>query len=102
MTPLHVAAFNERHACIKCLVNLGASQFAKDGPLLDGDTPFQMARKAGLWETAEVLKLSEVRVKKLAAGGFRLVPHNTPFWKPPAFSAKRMSARGAWGPDVGS
>jgi len=102
MTPLHAAAFNERIECIKCLVKLGASQFAKDGPLLDGDTPFQMASKAGLWETAEVLKLSEVRRKKLAAGGSRLVPADTPYWQPPAFSAKRMSAKGAWGPAVGS
>ena len=61
-----------------------------------------MALRAGLWETAEVLKVSEVRRKKLSAGGTRLVPADTPYWAPPAFSAKRMSAKGAWGPLVGA
>ena len=102
MTPLHVAASNERLLCIKELIKLGASQFAKDGPLLDGDTPYQMAMKCGLWETADVLKKSEVRRKKLAGGGTRMVPFDTPYWEPPAFSAKRMNPRGQWGPGAGS
>ena len=102
MTPLPVAASNERLLCIKELIKLGASQFAKDGPLLDGDTPYQMAMKCGLWETADVLKKSEVRRKKLAGGGTRMVPFDTPYWEPPAFSAKRMNPRGQWGPGAGS
>ena len=79
-----------------------ARQFAKDGPLLDGDTPYQVALKQGLWDVAEVLKVSEVRRKKLAAGGTRTVPHDTPYWEPPAFSAKRMSAKGTWGVAAGA
>ena len=101
-TALHVAASNERIECIKCLVKLGASQFAKDGPLLDGDTPYQMACEAGLWEVAEVLRASEVRLKKLTAGATRTVPADTPYWTPPPFSAKRMSVKGAWGVKVGA
>ena len=101
-TPLHVAASNERLECIKTLIKLGASQFSKDGPLLDGDTPYQMAISAGLWEVAEVLKVSEVRRKKLTAGATRTVPSDTPYWSPPAFSAKRMSVKGAWGVAAGA
>ena len=77
-------------------------QFSKDGPLLDGDTPYQMALKCGLWEVADVLKVSEVRRKKLTAGATRVVPADTPYWVPPAFSAKRMSAKGAWGVGAGA
>lgn len=101
-TALHVAASNERAECAKTLVKLGASQFAKDGPLLDGETPYQMACAQGLWEVAEVLRLSEVRRKKLTAGATRIVPADTPYWTPPAFSAKRMSVKGAWGVKAGA
>lgn len=97
MTPLHVAAFNERLDAIVTLMQLGANHFAKDGPLQDGDTPFQMAQKNGLWSTVEVLKKHEVRRKKINAGFTRLVPADTPYWEPPAFSAKRMNPKGKWG-----
>ena len=102
MTPLHVAASNERIDSIKALIKLGGSQFSKDGPLLDGDTPYQMALKCGLWEVADVLKVSEVRRKKLTAGATRVVPADTPYWVPPAFSAKRMSYKGSWGVGAGA
>ena len=73
-----------------------------DQATFGGDTPYQMAMKCGLWETADVLKKSEVRRKKLAGGGTRMVPFDTPYWEPPAFSAKRMNPRGQWGPGAGS
>lgn len=101
MTPLHVAAFNERIDAVELLMRAGASQFAKDGPLLDGDTPYQMATKNGLWETAEVLRKHEVRRKKYTAGFTRFVPADTPYWQPPAFSAKRMNPNGRWGAEGG-
>lgn len=93
MTPLHAAAFNERVDAVTILMNVGASQFAKDGPLLDGDTPYQMCMKNGLWDTANVLRKHEVRRKKVNAGLTRLVPADTPYCSPPAFSAKRMNPR---------
>jgi hypothetical protein len=92
-----VAAFNERLEAIVVLMQLGANHFAKDGPLQDGDTPYQMAQKNGLWSTVEVLKKHEVRRKKINAGLTRLVPADTPYWEPPAFSAKRMNPKGRWG-----
>ena len=102
MTPLFTAAFNERVDAVRTLMKAGASQFAKDGPLLDGDTPYQMCMKNGLWTTADVLRKHEVRRKKVKSGMNYLVPADTPYWVPPAFSAKRMNPRGVWGPATGS
>jgi hypothetical protein len=102
MTALHVAAFNERVESVRSLMKLGASQFSKCGPLLDGDTPLQLAQRNGLDTVAAALRSSEVRRKKLKAGGSHFVPADTPYWQPPAFSAKRMNPRGVWGPPAGA
>jgi len=96
MSALHMAASYERLDAIRCLMSLGASQFAKNGPLLDGETAYQMAVKEGLHKSAEVLHVSEAKRKKWAAGHSILVPSITPQWEPPPFSAKRMSAKGEW------
>ena len=50
MTPLHVAASCERLSAIPILMRNGASQWAKNGPLQDGETPYQMAVSEGLHE----------------------------------------------------
>eukprot|EP00966_Prymnesium_polylepis_P173212 4006274-Prymnesium_polylepis.1 len=40
-TPLHVAADNGQMESAKALLKRGASTYAKDGPLLDGQTPLE-------------------------------------------------------------
>ena len=96
MTPLHVAASCERLDAIRCLMSHGASQFAKNGPLLDGDTAYEMAVKEGLHSSAEVLKVSEARRVKWASGHSILIPSVTPGWQPAPFAPKRMNPRGTW------
>lgn len=96
MTPLHVAASNERVETIPKLMQLGASQFAKNGPLQDGDTPYQMAVSEGLHEVAKVLRACEVRRKGWSSGHSLLIPADTPSWEPEPFTPKRMSAKGTW------
>ena len=92
MTPLHIAASNERVDCIPTLMQLGASQWAKNGPLQDGDTPFQVAVKEGLHEVVAVLKKTEARRKGWSSGYSVLIPAQTPSWEPEPFTPKRMAA----------
>ena len=96
MSPLHIAASNERLENITMLMSLGASQWAKNGPLLDGETPLEMATQTGLHETVRVLRATEARRKGWASGHSVLIPAQTPSWEPEAFTAKRMNAKGTW------
>ena len=73
---------------------LGANCNAKDGPLLDGNTPLQMADGFGFANVCAILKANERKRLKLAGGETKLVPHNSIFLKlsnPAPFSPKRMN-----------
>jgi hypothetical protein len=80
---------------VRVLVLRGADVYAKDGPLLDGDTPYEVAASFGFKEACEVLKATERRRYKLAAGDSRMIPADSILLKvtPAAFSPKRMSTK---------
>ena len=96
MTPLHIAASNERVENIPTLMRFGASQFAKNGPLQDGETPYELAMSEGLHAVADALRLTEARRKGWSSGHSVLLQSDTPSWEPEPFSAKRMNANGTW------
>jgi len=93
--PLHVACSCDQPEAVRILVLRGADVYAKDGPLLDGDTPYQVARSFGFAKACEVLKATERRRYKLAGGNTQLVPADSILLKvtPVAFSPKRMSTK---------
>jgi len=98
MTPLHAAAATEQLESVLCLSQLGASQLVRDGPLLDGNTPFQVAQAAGFTQIVDALKMYQIRRWQLKGGATKYVPADTLFWEPPPFSHKRMNPQGKWGP----
>ena len=98
-TALHVAAACEQADAAGLLVLLGANSSGKDGPLLDGDTPWQVADRFGFANVCAVLKANERKRLKLAGGNTKLVRHDSIFLSlviPAPFSPKRMSVNGKW------
>ena len=74
-TPLHVAADNGAIEAVRALLKRGASTYAKDGPLLDGDTPLMVAHAANEAATADLLQvLRRSPVTDLGAQGTRDTP----------------------------
>jgi len=94
-SPLHVACACDQPEAVRVLVLRGADVYAKDGPLLDGDTPYEVAASFGFKEACEVLKATERRRYKLAAGDSRMIPADSILLKvtPAAFSPKRTSTK---------
>ena len=72
-TALHVAADNGSMESAKALLKRGASTYAKDGPLLDGQTPLEVARAANEGCTADLLQAKEMRRIRLVGGDSMLV-----------------------------
>jgi len=98
-TPLHEAAHVGWHEACALLVRLGARHDARDGPLLDGLTPSQVAQEAGWVDVCEALKANERRRVRLAAGDTCLYSAAFPAVAPLPFSPMRMSVQAVWGRD---
>jgi hypothetical protein len=81
------------------LVQLGANHLAKDGPLRDGQTPYQIAHDAGWSDVCVALKRVQRRRVKLAGGDTLLFSSLFPTSDPEPFGPKRMSVAAVWGRD---
>ena len=77
---------------------LGCTSGAKDCPLLDGDSAWNVADRFGATQVCEVMKANERRRLKLAGGNTQLVHADSIFLRmnvPGAFTPKRMSTKPA-------
>ncbi|KAL3922430.1 MAG: hypothetical protein SGPRY_004561 [Prymnesium sp.] len=57
-TPLHAAADNGQVEAANALLKRGASTYSKDGPLLDGDSPLEVAQASFEKRTTELLQVT--------------------------------------------
>ena len=96
-TPLHSACDIGWPEVVKILVRLGANVHAKDGPLLDGETPFQVAQAAGWPEVQAALQANERRRVKQSGGGTALFSCDFRGPEPPPFSPRTMNKDSSWG-----
>ena len=99
-TPLHEAAHIGWRDVAGLLVRLGANAHAKDGPLLDGQTPWQVAHDAGWSDVCAALKANERRRVHLAGGSTMLYSADFPTREPIPFSPKTtLKPDTTWGKD---
>ena len=96
MRPLHVAASCEKHKAAGELVLLGCKSVAKDCPLLDGDKPWDVARRVGADKVCVVMAKNARRSLKLSGGETQLIHADSIFLRqgvPAPFAPKRMSVK---------
>ncbi len=77
-TPLHTAASSGQIFVIDFLLDRGASQQARDGPLCDGNKPWDVAMVADEVDCAKLLRARQLRRVGSAGGASYLVPRGHP------------------------